>query len=193
MYRIVRKNSVVRIPPDRLGEKYDELVSDLARKSLENTFDSEGQLIVMIFDVEMDGYGRVVHGDGGVFQSVNYNALLYQPLVQEVVDGSVVDVVEFGVFIRFGPFDGLLHVSQILDDKLDVDETGKRIVGKETKRDLRVGDRVRARVISVSINEKSPKESRIGLTTRQPGLGKFEWIEEDRNKKSRKEKGEVAA
>ena len=113
--------------------------------------------------------------------------------MQEVVDGHVVDVIEFGAFLRFGPFDGLLHISQILDDKLDVDEGGKRIVGKETKRDLKVGDKVRARIISVSLNEKSPKDSRIGLTTRQPGLGKFEWIEEVRSKKSKKEKGEVVA
>lgn len=193
MYHAATRKSVVRVPPDRLVQGYDSIVADLARSTLEGRLDSEGNMAVMIYNIEKDGNGRVVHGDGGVFQSIVYDALLYSPIVQEVVDGHVVDVIEFGAFIRFGPFDGLLHISQIMDDKLDVDEGGKRIVGKETKRDLKVGDKVRARIISVSLNEKSPKDSRIGLTTRQPGLGKFEWIEEDRTKKSKKEKGEVVA
>lgn len=191
MYHAISRKSVVRVPPDRLGEGYEEVVSQLARNQIEGRLDSEGNMIVMIYDVALDGNGRVVHGDGGVFQSISYEALLFSPAVQEVVDAHVVDVIEFGAFLRFGPFDGLLHISQIMDDKLDVDEGGKRIVGKETKRDLKVGDKVRARIISVSLNEKSPKDSRIGLTTRQPGLGKFEWIEEDRSKKTKK--GEVVA
>ena len=58
----------------------------------------------------------------------------------------------------------------------------QRLIGKETKRELRVGDKVRARVVTISLNEVSPRESKIGLTMRQPGLGKHEWIEEDRNK-----------
>lgn len=169
------------------------LISELARSTFEGKLDTEGKLVVMVSNIEPDGNGRVVHGDGGVFQSLNYDALLFQPLLQEVVDGYVVDVIKFGAFVRFGPFDGLLHISQIMDDKLDVDEGGKRIIGKETKRDIKVGDRVRARIISVSLNDKNVKESKIGLTMRQTGLGKFEWIEEDRSKKSRKEKGEIPA
>jgi DNA-directed RNA polymerase, subunit E'' len=47
---------------------------------------------------------------------------------------------------------------------------------------LRVGDKVRARIVTISINEISPRESKIGLTMRQPGLGKHEWIVEDQNK-----------
>ena len=42
--------------------------------------------------------------------------------------------------------------------------------------------RDRARIVTISINEISPRESKIGLTMRQPGLGKHEWIAEDQNK-----------
>ena len=45
-----------------------------------------------------------------------------------------------------------------------------------------VGDKVRARIVTISINEISPREAKIGLTMRQPGLGKHEWIAEDQNK-----------
>jgi DNA-directed RNA polymerase subunit E' len=61
-----------------------------------------------------------------------------------------------------------------------VDEEGQRLIGKDTKRDLRIGDKVRTRIVAVSLNERAPRESKIGLTMRQPALGKLEWIEEDR-------------
>jgi DNA-directed RNA polymerase subunit E' len=88
-------------------------------------------------------------------------------------------VTEYGAFVRFGPLDGLLHVSQIQDDHIDVDVGGQRLVGKETKRELRLEDHVRSRIVTISLNEVSPRESKIGLTMRQPGLGKLEWIAED--------------
>ena len=42
---------------------------------------------------------------------------------------------------------------------------------------------MRARIVALSLNERNPRESKIGLTMRQPGLGKIEWIAEDRAKK----------
>ncbi|MDK2913026.1 MAG: DNA-directed polymerase subunit, partial [Methanolobus sp.] len=48
------------------------------------------------------------------------------------------------------------------------------------------GDRVRARIVAVSINEREPRESKIGLTMRQHSLGKIEWLEEDKKPSSEK-------
>jgi DNA-directed RNA polymerase subunit E' len=96
-----------------------------------------------------------------------------------VVEGTVVEILKFGAFVRFGPLDGLVHISQVMDDHIDVDIGNMRLVGKESKRDLKVGDRVRARIVSMSMNERSPRESRIGLTMRQPGLGKIEWLDDE--------------
>ena len=55
----------------------------------------------------------------------------------------------------------------------------QRLIGKETKRDIRIDADTRARIVTVSVNERSPRESKIGLTMRQQGLGRLEWIEED--------------
>ena len=41
--------------------------------------------------------------------------------------------------------------------------------------------------MAVSINERNPRESKIGLTMRQPGLGKVEWLEEDRSEGTEKD------
>ena len=53
----------------------------------------------------------------------------------------------------------------------------RSLVSKESNKSLGEGDRVRARVIAVSLNEKEPRESKIGLTMRQTGLGKLEWLD----------------
>jgi DNA-directed RNA polymerase subunit E' len=48
---------------------------------------------------------------------------------------------------------------------------------------------VRARIVTLSLNEINPRESRVGLTMRQTGLGKLEWIEESRKKEEKKKTG----
>lgn len=192
MYLLAQREKVVRIPPDRLAEDLDATVFELAKESLEGKVEGSDSLTVLIRNIKREGPGRIVHGDGAVYQKVIFQSLIFRPVLQEIVEGTVVEVLKFGAFVRFGPLDGLLHISQIMDDRIDVDDTNQRLMGKDTKRDLRVGDRVRARIVALSINERNPRESKIGLTMRQSGLGKFEWMEEDRKKKGEKEKGGAA-
>lgn len=192
MYILTQRENVVRIPPDRLGDDLDTVVTGLARESYEGRIEGDS-LTVLIQNIEPVGPGRIVHGDGAVYQTVKYKALVFRPQNQEVVEGEVVEVIKFGAFVRFGPLDGLLHISQVMDDRIDIDDAGQRLIGKDTKRDLKVRDKVRARIVSLSLNERNPRESKIGLTMRQTGLGRFEWLAEERTKKAEKgEKGGAA-
>ena len=184
MYLKVQREDVVRIPPERLGENIDELAKEFTRTLLEGRVDADKSLTMIASNVQRVGEGRIVHGDGAVYQKVSYDAVVMRPTLQEIVDGQVVEILKFGAFIRFGPLDGLLHISQVMDDRVDVDEENQRLIGKDTKRDVRIGDKVRTRIVAVSLNERAPRESKIGLTMRQPGLGKLDWLEEDRRKGS---------
>ncbi|MDN5357870.1 MAG: DNA-directed polymerase subunit [Candidatus Methanomethylophilaceae archaeon] len=183
MYMITEAERKVRIPPKNLGEDISEAIDNLTWDTFEGRFNEDKSLTVLIKDVEPVGPGRIVHGDGAVYQTVKYNQLVYRLKDNEVIEGIVVEILKFGAFIRFGPLDGLLHISQVMDDRVDIDEANQRLVGKESGRTLSVGDRVRARVVSIDLNDKNPQDSKIGLTMRQPGLGKFQWIEEDNTKK----------
>ncbi len=182
MYYLETRRDVVRIPPDRLGLGLEEALTELAQQQFEGKLIDGQNLTVLITGVKAQGEARIIHGDGGVYQDVEYTALLFRPELQEVVEGQVVEVRKFGAFVRFGPLDGLLHVSQIMDDRVNIDEHNQRLVGVETKRDLKVGYKVRARIVSLSLSEISPRDSRIGLTMRQPGLGRLEWIVEAHKK-----------
>lgn len=187
MYVVDPREDVIRIPPHLLGRPLQEVAEELARTTFEGKMDGERGYTVLVKNVQPVGEGRIVHGDGAVYQKLRFEALVFRPTLHEIVDGTIVEVMKFGAFVRFGALDGLLHVSQIMDDRIDIDVDNQRLLGKDTRRDLRVGDSVRARIVSLSINERSPKESKIGLTMRQPGLGKHQWIEEDRKKREERE------
>lgn len=179
MYWLTEIQDTVRIPPDDLNRDPEEVVHELVWRTFEGRLSKERGFLVMATEVEREGPGRIIHGDGGVYQRVRFKALAFKPEVGELVEGTICEVAEFGAFLRFGPLDGLLHMSQILNDYLNVDLGNQRLVGKETDRSLSLGDKVRARLVTVSLNESSPRESRIGLTMRQDGLGKFEWMEDE--------------
>ncbi|MCX6650828.1 MAG: DNA-directed RNA polymerase [Methanomassiliicoccales archaeon] len=183
MYLMTQRERVVRIPPDRLGDDVNQVVNVLAREAYEGRIENNDSLTVIIKNIKTVGEGRIVHGDGAVYQTVKFDSLIFRPMVQEVVEGTVCEVLKFGAFVRFGPLDGLLHISQVMDDRIDIDENSQRLIGKDTKRDLKNGDVVRTRIVTLSFNERNPRESKIGLTMRQPGLGKLEWIAEERAKK----------
>ena len=182
MYRIVQKTDTVRIPPERMVDDLDATISELVQRSFEGKLDKSHGITVLTTNVAPDGQGEVIHGDGAIYQKVTFDALVFKPDNQEVVDGIVAEVVEFGAFVHIGPLDALVHMSQVMNDFMTADVHNERLIGKETGRTLAVGENVRARVVTASLNELAPRESKIGLTMRQPGLGKFEWIDEDRRK-----------
>ena len=77
----------------------------------------------------------------------------------------------------------MIHVSQTMDDFVSFSKE-KTLTGKESSKTLKMGDKLRARVIAVSFKDiANPK---LGLTMRQPFLGKLEWIDEENNKKKGK-------
>ncbi|MBA3044094.1 DNA-directed RNA polymerase [archaeon] len=188
MYMMIEKEETVRVPPEKLNEKLDETAEELTKENFEGMM-ANGAFTLLITNVKGVGDGKVVHGDGGVYQKVSFNALVLKPEMQEIIEGIVCEALSFGAFIRFGPLDGLVHISQILDDRINFDSGNQRLIGKVGKKELKVGDSVKARIVTLSLNEINPRESRIGLTMRQSGLGKLEWIEESRKKEGEKKAG----
>jgi len=179
-YRHVVRDTV-RVPPNRLKGDIEKVVLEELKGTYEGTVDEDMGAIVAVISVLETGEGKILWGDGGVYVDTVFEVLTYKPLVQEVVDGYVTDITEFGAFVRIGPFDGLVHVSQIMDDFVRYDPSVPAFIGKETEKTLKIGDNVRARIVTVAIRN-SIADTKIGLTMRQPGLGKWEWIEAEKKK-----------
>jgi DNA-directed RNA polymerase subunit E' len=176
MYYKVRIEDTIRIPPNRFGDDLNASVTEIVQKTFEGTMRKQYGLIVVADNIEPQGDGIVIHGDGAMYQKVAFDALTFKPDLQEVIDGVVCEIVEFGAFCHIGPLDALVHMSQIMNDYVEVDTENEIIVGKEKKLTLKNGDAVRARIVAVSLNELAARESKIGLTMRQPALGSHEWI-----------------
>jgi len=192
MYYKVRIEDTIRIPPDKFSKDLDTVVKDIVQNTFEGTMRKHHGIIVVADDIKPVGNGIVIHGDGAMYQKVAFDALTFKPELQEVLDAIVCEIVEFGAFCHIGPFDALVHMSQIMNDYVEVDAENEIITGKEKKFVLKTGDSIRARVVAVSLNELSSRESKIGLTMRQPALGAHEWIyapkEEKKKEKEKKEK-----
>jgi len=173
----MKLKGVARIEPDHLGDPLEAAVERALRDKYEGVVDKSLGTIVAVLGADDIGEGHILAGDGSIYYEVNFDTLVFKPEMQEIIEGEVVEIVKFGAFLSLGPFDGLLHVSQITNEYISYDEKNARLVSKESNKSLGEGDRVRARVIAVSLNEKEPRESKIGLTMRQTGLGKLEWLD----------------
>ncbi len=177
MYKRMKLEGIAKIEPTQLGDPIKEAVNRALRNKYEAVVDKVLGTIVAVLGADEIGEGHILAGDGAIYYNVIFDALVFKPEMQEIIEGEVVEIVKFGAFLSMGPFDGLLHVSQITNEYISYDEKNSRLVSKESNKSLGEGDKVRARVIAVSLNEKEPRESKIGLTMRQTGLGKLEWLE----------------
>lgn len=176
MYSKLAAKTSTRVPPKYFDKELEESI----KKSLEEEFIGEiGEhgLLLSLIGIKDIGKGKIVPNDGAIYYETEFEILSYKPFVKEIVEGKVSEVAEFGVFMRIGPIDGLVHISQVMDDYVSLSKEGQ-LLGKETNKTLKKGDYCRARVIAVSL--KSVKKTKIGLTLRQPGLGKLEWVEREK-------------
>ncbi|SIR48604.1 DNA-directed RNA polymerase, subunit E' [Haladaptatus litoreus] len=181
MYKRVRLKDTVEVPPQFLADVTPGLVQRLLQDKLEGRMDEDVGSVVSVTEVHDIGHGAVLPNRPGVYYEAEFDAVTFDPQMQEVVDGEVVEVVNFGAFVGIGPVDGLLHVSQISDEYLAFDDENQQLASRESNRTLGVGDSVRARIVTKSIDERNPRESKIGLTAKQVGLGKHGWLKEDRD------------
>ena len=182
MYKRVRLRDTVEVPPEDLADVSPDLVKRRLQDELEGRMDEEVGSVVSITEVHDVDDGAVIPSRPGVYYEVEFDAVTFDPEMQEVIDGEVVEVVNFGAFVGIGPVDGLLHVSQISDVYLAYDEENQRLASRDSDRALGVGDAVRARIVTKSIDERNPRDSKIGLTAKQVGLGRLSWLREDRDK-----------
>ncbi|MEM0441189.1 MAG: DNA-directed RNA polymerase [Candidatus Caldarchaeum sp.] len=174
---IVEVSEIVGISPDSFDKPLEKVVLEKLRKRYEGSVDEELGYVIMVFDAKVEKVGRLLPRDGSTYHRSTFKLLTYVPLLNEVVVGEVVEITDFGCFVRIGPLDGLLHISQIMDDYITYDEKNNMLVGKKTGRKLTVGDDVRGRVNAVSLTGGAG--GKVSLVTRQPMMGALKWIEED--------------
>jgi len=183
MFYKVELNDHIRVPPKVFDVPTKDAVVQRIKKKYEGFISKEFGIVIDVVDVQDIKEGIIIPGDGASYYNTTFSLYTYKPELQEVMLGNIRDIADFGAFINLGPIEGMIHVSQTMDDFVSFSKD-KVLSCRETKRTLRVNDKCKARIIAVSYKDiNNPK---LGLTMRQPFLGRTDWIEEDAKKKEKK-------
>ena len=121
MYYMTKIEDTVRIPPYRFEDPLEEVAIQTLNDTYNGRLDKKLGLLICVNEIEEIGEGRLIMGDGASYHNVVFNAIFFKPEQQEVIDGEVIEIAEFGAFVRIGPMDGLVHVSQVTDDYINYD------------------------------------------------------------------------
>lgn len=182
MFYITEVEDYVRVEPKLFGLPTSQAVEDQLKETYSDHYDKEMGKVIAVVDVSKVEEGVIIPGDGAAYYKTNFKVLTWKPELQEVVPGIVSEIASFGAFIDMGGMRGMIHISQTMEDYVSFSKS-ETLTGKSTKKSLKQGDLCLARIVSISHKGSEPK---IGLTMRQPGLGKLEWIKEENAKRKRK-------
>jgi ribonuclease R len=93
--------------------------------------------------------------------------------VGEEYDGFVVGVASFGVFVELTDHmvDGLVHVSSLEDDYYQFDEETQTLRGEHGGRVFRIGDKLRVRIESASLERRRVDFRLVGADAPKPRGG----------------------
>ncbi len=181
MFYLSEIKDYVRVEPKLFGLATMEAVERQLRETYADYYDKEFGKVVSVVEVLEVSKGVLIPGDGAAHYETRFKLLTWKPEIHELVYGKISEVTTFGAFMDLGVMRGMIHISQTMEDFVSFSKTNV-LTGKATKRNLKQGDLCLARIVAISHKGSEPK---IGLTMRQPGLGKIEWIKEDRIKKER--------
>ncbi len=184
MFSITEVEDYVRVAPKLFGKPTSEAVQEQLKETYSEYYDKELGNVISVVDVMDIGEGVIIPGDGAAYYKSKFKLLVWKPELQEIIHGIITEITSFGAFINMGDMKGMIHISQTMDDYVSFSKSNS-LSGKSSKRSLKIGDECIARIVAISHKGNNPK---IGLTMRQPGLGKKEWIKEDRIKKKKEEK-----
>jgi len=181
MFYLVEVKDYVRVEPKLFGLPTDESVAKQLKEIYTDYYDKELGKVIAVINIIDVGEGIIIPGDGAAYYNSHFKLLVWKPELQELVYGTISEITNFGAFIDMGVMKGMIHISQTMNDYVSFSKTNS-LLGKTTKRSVKQGDLCLARIVAISHKGGA---SKIGLTMRQPGLGKLDWIKEDQIKKEK--------
>ncbi len=178
MFYIVEVEDHIRVEPKLFGLDTPEAVEKQLQETYSKYHDKEIGEVIGVIEVIEVGEGIIIPGDGAAYYNSRFKLLVWKPEMQELVYGAVNEITNFGAFMNLGVMEGMIHISQTMEDYVSFSKTNT-LIGKSSKKSLKKGDSCLARIVAISYKGEEPK---IGLTMRQPGLGKLEWIKDEKRK-----------
>jgi len=184
MFYLTEIEDYVRVDPKLFGLPTLEAVNKQLKDTYKEYYDKEVGKVICVIEVLNVGDGVIIPGDGAAYYNSRFKLLAWKPELQEMTYGVVSEITTFGAFLDLGVMKGMIHISQTMEDYVSFSKTNA-LLGKKTKKSLKKGDLCVARIVALSYKGG---ELKIGLTMRQPGLGKLDWIADEKRKKEKANK-----
>ncbi len=184
MFYRVKVKDHIRVPPSMFNLSKKDAVLQNVKSSYDGFISKDFGFVINVIDVGAVGEGVIVPGDGAGYYETEFELLTFKPEMNELLFGKIRDITDFGAFMDLGGAEGMVHISQSMDDFVSFSKE-KVLQGKKTGHTVKVGDKCKARIIAVSY--KDMNNPKIGLTMRQEGLGKDEWFESSKKEEGKKE------
>ena len=178
MFYLTEVEDHIRVDPKLFGMPTEQAISDQLEETYLDYYSKDLGRSISVVEILDVGEGIIIPGDGASYYKCRFKLLVWKPEMQELVYCKIKEITNFGAFINLSVMKGMIHISQTMDDYVSFSDTGV-LSGKSSSRTLKEDDLCLARIVAISHKGDEPK---IGLTMRQPGLGKIDWIKEDKAK-----------
>jgi DNA-directed RNA polymerase subunit E' len=185
MFYLVDVRERVGVGAQRIKENIQESIEESI--DAKHTREENGVFLGVTEIKKVGESGDILPERPEIYFDVEYMGLFFQPQPNEIIQGMVVDVAEFGPFVRIGPVDALAHISQITTEKMTYNPQQDVIANKDNKLVIQTGDQLIAAVANSTI---APDRMRVNLTMRQDGLGLLKWLVKEKVKKKTEAKEE---
>ncbi|GGA73349.1 polyribonucleotide nucleotidyltransferase [Nitratireductor aestuarii] len=149
---------VMQIPTDKIRE-----VIGTGGKVIREIVEKTGAKI----NIEDDGTIKIASSNGKEIEAAKkwIHSIVAEPEVGEIYEGTVVKTADFGAFVNFfGPRDGLVHISQLAQDRVqkttDVVKEGDKVFVKLMGFDERGKVRLSMKVVDQTTGKEIAREKK---------------------------------
>ena len=113
MFYKVELKDHIRVPPSLFSLPLEEAVLKRIKTKYNGFISKDLGIVIEVAGMKEVGEGMIIAGDGASYYDVSFELLTFKPELQEIVNGKIRDIAEFGAFINIGPIDGMIHISEL--------------------------------------------------------------------------------
>ncbi|MCR8453866.1 MAG: S1 RNA-binding domain-containing protein [Crenarchaeota archaeon] len=200
MFYLVKAEITTPIAPDQIDPEKDinDVALGIVREALEGTVHPDFGYIIAILSGRTKTFGYITTQTPSIFFKVYVEMLVFKPENNEVVEGSVENAIETGVFVNLGFQDAFISINALGQDHFVYDIRTGELQGTRTQITIRRGDWIRGKLLPAAtsiivaegarwsktrITVRTPirldrvtGELRIRMSSREPGLGLLKVI-----------------
>ena len=124
MFYLTEVEDHIRVEPRHFGLPTKEAVERQLEESYVNHVTKELGYVLSVVEVSEVSDGVIIPGDGSPFYKSIFTLLTRKPELHELVYGTIAEITAFGAFVQIGPLQGMIHISQTMEDYVTLSKTG---------------------------------------------------------------------